>query len=94
MATKNQRPLGEILHVVNRQAICHPLTPFLGKNWRALVEDRVIGKLDDPFGNVERPFQAINLKDDVKEEEIIGKQVLAIKLNSNKSKDKRRRKRK
>jgi len=85
------RPLGEIIHILNGEAITHPLSPFIGKNSRVVLEnEEEIGRLGDPFGLADRPYQPIILKNP-KQKDLVGKIVFA-KLISNKKQYKKRKK--
>lgn len=89
-----KRPIGEILHIVNNEAICFPLSSFKGRGWKVIVDDEIIGTLGDPFGNVDRPYQPVILKSTVEKENLIGKEAFAQKKKKKKrrnyrNKDKR-----
>ncbi len=92
MKTDYKRPIGEILHIVNNEAICFPLSAFKGKGWRVFVDEEIIGTLGDPFGNVDRPYQPIILKKDINKENLVGKEAFAQKKKKKKRRNYKKRK--
>lgn len=92
MANKDyKRPIGKILHILNNEAICFPQTGFKGKGWKVFVDEQYIGKLGDPFGAVERPYQPILLNKNIDGEKFVGKEAFAEKGKKKKKHYKKRR---
>jgi len=88
------RPLGAILHIVNGEAITQPVTPFTGKNAIVVLENqKEIGRLGDPFGLTNHPYQPIILNNP-DQEDIVGKQVYAQIRKSSKKRYKNRQRKK
>lgn len=83
------RPMGEILHIVEGEAITRPISPFRAPKIKVILENsEEIGVLKEPFGPTSRPYQAIKLHNP-ENNEIIGKVVFAQLVNKRKSKRKR-----
>ena len=79
------RPMGEILHIINGEAITRPLSPFRSPRSKVILENaEEIGILREPFGPTSRPYQAIKLHNP-NNTEVIGKSVFAALVNKRKS---------
>lgn len=84
--------LGKILFIVQNEVITKPGKSFRGKGSKVYLDNKKIGTLNDPFGNVLEPYQAILLDRDELEDptKLIGKQVVAVTKRGRKGKNKRR----
>ncbi|MCE7737491.1 MAG: hypothetical protein GPJ54_21555 [Candidatus Heimdallarchaeota archaeon] len=83
------RPMGEILHIVDGEAITHPLSAFRSPRTKVILENsEEIGILREPFGPTSRPFQAIKLHNP-NNKEIVGKSVYAALVSKRKGNRKR-----
>lgn len=81
--------MGEILHIIDGEAITRPLSPFRSPRTKVILENsEEIGILREPFGPTSRPYQAIKLHNP-SNTEVIGKPVLAALVNQRKGKHKR-----
>ena len=88
MTKEKKRPLGKVLHIFNSQAICKPDRAFKGRGWNVFIDEKRIGKLGDPFGGIDHPYQPVILVKNIQEEEIVGKEVYAIPKSRNRNKKK------
>lgn len=83
------RPMGEILHIVDGEGITRPLSPFRSPRTKVILEnDEEIGTLREPFGPTDRPYQAIKLHNP-NNTDLIGKSVFAQLVNKRKKGGKR-----
>ncbi|MDH5402957.1 MAG: hypothetical protein OEY49_10740 [Candidatus Heimdallarchaeota archaeon] len=88
-----EKDLGKILHIIEGEAITRPNKHIRAPRSIVITEDRrEIGRLGEPFGPVERPYQAIRLRQTT-DETIIGlNAIVLISKKSNKTRRKKPRK--